>query len=90
VQTSLTCDFSFYVPNAHATGQIEFKFWWTPSDGVPKSFTIWLNENPVSGFQHVVSASNVYRIEFTDADGQGSPYEIGWGADMAHGMRQIC
>jgi uncharacterized protein with LGFP repeats len=90
VQTSLTCDYSFYVPNAHATGQIEFKFWWTASDGVPKSFTIWLNENPVSGFQHLVNASNVYRIEFTDANGQGSPYQIGWGADTGHGMRQIC
>ncbi|MEV6971332.1 hypothetical protein AB0M47_40170 [Hamadaea sp. NPDC051192] len=86
---SANCRFEFYVPNAHATGQIAFKFFYTEGDA-PKTFTNWVDENPVSGWQTIGQASNVYRIEFTDANGQTAGPQLGWGADANHGIRRSC
>jgi streptogrisin D len=86
--TSASCSFDFYVPNADATGNVDFKVAYTVN-GNPHSATYVLNENPVSGFTHVFTLANVVSVTFGDNDGQKGT-QIGWGSNVAASLRQTC
>lgn len=86
--TSASCSFDFYVPNADATGNVDFKVGYTVN-GNPHTTTYVLNENPVSGFTHVFTLANVFSVTFGDNDGQKGT-QIGWGSNVAASLRQTC
>lgn len=85
-----SCHYDFYVPDGHATGTIVFTVGALTSAGNPHTYTVQLNENPVSGWQSLTDNTNVYSIRFGDNNGQSYPTELGWGSAQKDGIRQIC
>ncbi|WP_327091797.1 hypothetical protein OIE66_14560 [Nonomuraea sp. NBC_01738] len=78
------CDFSFYVPNGHATAKV--RLWFETDD---RDVFEVIDENPVDGWQYVRSERQVKRIFFTDANGYKTG-KLGWGMDAKHGIKQVC
>jgi hypothetical protein len=85
-----SCHYDIYVPDGHATGTIVFTVGALTSAGNPHTYTVQLNENPVSGWQSLTDNTNVYSIRFGDNNGQSYPTELGWGSAQKDGIRQIC
>ena len=88
--TSNTCTFSVYVPNGYATGTINFLITYLVNGDIPRTRTVSLNENPVSGYQTLTTEANVASIQFGDNTGQSYPTQIGWGMQAANSLRQAC
>jgi hypothetical protein len=83
--TSANCQFWFYVPDGHATATVIFGYWNTAGNKFYKS----IDENPVTGWQHLFDAANVRAVNFQDNNG-GSGTQIGWSSHHDFGLWQVC
>ncbi|TDD07483.1 hypothetical protein E1292_13335 [Nonomuraea deserti] len=93
--TSMSCDFSFYIPPKSATAVVRFAIHgdFDPRihGGVVRGPGLPVDEKPRHGWWHIGRGTNVRSILFTDANGQ--PYRaerIGWGMDATNGIKQVC
>jgi hypothetical protein len=71
------------------SGTINFLTYLVNGD-IPRTRTVSLNENPVSGHQTLTTEANVSSIQFGDNNGQSCPTQIGWGMQAANSLRQPC
>ena len=85
-----SCNFDFYVPNGFATANVRFDILWLLNDDIPRWRTVYLNENPVSGWQSLFSGTDVVGVNVYDNNGQTNPTQIGWGSQVGHSLRQTC
>lgn len=89
IDDGTSCDFFFYVPNAHATTRHLVFGYWT-SDGAKHYFPT-VDENSTYGWKKLTTSQidHVTRISFQDNDGEPGT-QIGWGSQPLYGIGEAC